>query len=134
MTLAIDEKIRFPTVDDYIADQPAPLRATLTQLRKVIAEAAPDAEELISYQMPAFRFHGRFVWYAATKNHIGLYVLPIVLKVFKERLAGYELTKSTIRFPLNEPIPEALVTEIIEYGVKINLERVLMKNAGKSQK
>lgn len=132
--MTTDKKVRFSTVGEYIATQPATPRATLEQLRKIIRKAAPNAEESISYQMPAFRFHGRFVWYAATKNHIGLYILPKVLNVFKEQLSGYELTKSTIRFPLDEPIPEELVTEIIQYGVKINLEWALMKDAAKSKK
>ncbi|CAN5558905.1 DUF1801 domain-containing protein [soil metagenome] len=125
----MDEKISFSTVDEYMAIQSPPLRATLEQLRKTIQKAAPDAEELISYQMPAFRFHGRFLWYAVNKNHIGLYVLPKVLNAFKEQLTGYKRTKSAIHFPIAEPIPEELVTGIVKYGVKINLENALLKKA-----
>jgi uncharacterized protein YdhG (YjbR/CyaY superfamily) len=121
------ETTKLSTVEEYMSSQSAQVRATLEELRQIIKKAAPEAEELLSYQMPAFRFHGKLVWYAVTKHHYGLYILPKVLQIFKEKLAAYKQTKSAIHFPLDEPIPEDLVTEIIRYAVKQNLDAVLVK-------
>ncbi len=123
----------FSTVDEYFAAQPDEVRQTLEQFRQLISRAAPDADEVLSYQMPAFRFQGRFVWYAICKNHYGLYVLPAVLQAFKKQLGDYELTKSTIRFPLNTPLPETLITGIIRYAVQYNLERQALTKIAKAK-
>lgn len=128
------QKDQFSTIDDYIAFQPAPLRAALEQLRQTIKKAAPDAEEVISYQMPAFRFHGMLVYFAALKNHFGFYPMPQALVAFKDKLTSYELGKGTIKFPLDKPLPVKLVTEIVKFRVKENLDKKLLKEVVKKTK
>ena len=125
-----NQKVRFSTIDEYIAFQPENRRVTLEQLRQTIKLAAPDAEEVISYQMPAFKFHGMLAYFAAHKNHYGLYV-PKILHVFKEKLVGYKNAKATIQFPYNEPVPVKLITEIIKYAAKVNLDKELAKKVKK---
>src|SRR4051812_5579975 len=110
----VTKKVQFSTIDEYIALQPSQLRATLEQLRQIIKKAAPDAEEVISYQMPGFKFQGMLVWFAATKNHYGFYPFSKTLEVFKNKLKPYDLSKGTIRFPLDKPLPVKLITEIVK--------------------
>lgn len=128
------EKVGFSTVDEYLRAQPVAIRAVLEQLRQTIKNAAPEAQELISYQMPAFRFHGRFVWYAANKNHCGLYILPKVLQEFRDKLSAYKLTKSAIQLPFDKPLPTEVVIEIITYAVQENLATAQLKDAAKQRK
>jgi uncharacterized protein YdhG (YjbR/CyaY superfamily) len=111
----------FTTVDEYIASFPKNIQIILRELRQAIREAAPEAEESISYQMPAFKLNGTLMWFAAFKNHIGLYPKITAIEVFKQELAGYEVSKGTIRFPINEPVPLNLVKKIVKYRVKENL-------------
>ena len=99
---------KFSTIDEYLALQTKEVRAILQQLRQTIQKAAPDAEEVISYSMPAFKFHGMLVWFAAWKNHYGIYV-PSVLAIFKDKLAAYETTKATVRFPYDKPDRKSVV-------------------------
>ena len=81
-------------IDSYIEQQPENVRVILEELRQTIQKAVPGAEELISYQMPAFRFHGRLVWFAAFKNHYSIFIRQNVLRSFKEELKSFELSKS----------------------------------------
>jgi len=122
------------TVKEYIALQPAKVRTTLEQLRQTIRKAAPEAEEVISYQMPGFKFYGMLVWYAVTKNHYGLYPMANAIRVFKDKLKEYELSKGTIRFPIDKPLPVKLITEIVKFRVKENLEKKLLKEVLKKSK
>jgi len=110
----------FKTTDEYIATFPPNVQSLLQQLRQVIKEAAPEAEEAISYQMPAFKLNGILVWFAAFKNHIGFYPKTSAIEAFKDELSGYELSKGTIRFPLNRPIPFEVVRKIVKFRVKEN--------------
>jgi uncharacterized protein YdhG (YjbR/CyaY superfamily) len=126
--------MEFRNVDEYLSGQSAETRDTLEQLRHIIRTAAPEAEEIISYQMPAFRYHGMLVWYAGYKGHIGMYVLPGVLLAFRDRLNVYELSKSAIRFPLTQPLPEELISEIIMYAANNNLDRKKQKESAKARK
>jgi len=127
-------KIECKNIDEYMALQPEQKRAFLNLLRQTIKKAAPEATESISYRMPSFKFHGILAYFAAFENHYGLYVLPEVLQVFKDKFKGYKLAKATIQFPINEPLPEKLVTELIKYAVQVNLERKFVKEAAKKQK
>lgn len=122
------------TVDAYIAAQPEALRPGLYQLRRLIRTAAPDAQEVISYGMPAYKLHGMLAYFSIHKNHYGLYVMPPVLAAFRDRLRGYGLAKSTIRFPFGEPIPEALIEEIIRFGAESNRARKEAQDAAKGKK
>ena len=124
------QKVRVSTIDEYIDFQPEPIRATLEQLRQTIKLAAPESEEVISYAMPAFKFHGMLAYFAAHKNHYGLYV-PKVLHTFKEKLATYKTSMATIQFPYTEPVPVELITEIIKYAAKFNLDKELAKKVKK---
>jgi uncharacterized protein YdhG (YjbR/CyaY superfamily) len=113
------------SVEEYLAALPEGLRVALEQLRKTIKAAAPDATETISYQMPAFRDHGRIlVYYAAFKDHCSLF--PASMKVIADHeaeLAGYDASKGTIRFHPAKPLPAALVTKIVKARIEENAAR-----------
>jgi uncharacterized protein YdhG (YjbR/CyaY superfamily) len=110
----------FKTIDEYIAAFPKNIQSILEELRQAIKESAPEAEETISYQMPAFKLNGILVWFAAHKNHIGFYPKTSAIETFKQELSDYEISKGTIRFPLDKPIPLDLVKKIVKYRVKEN--------------
>jgi uncharacterized protein YdhG (YjbR/CyaY superfamily) len=113
----------FKTVNEYIATFPKNVQNILEELRQSIRESAPEAEEVISYQMPAFKLNGILVWFAAFKNHIGFFPKTSAIEAFKEELSNYEVSKGTVRFPLDKPIPLDLVRKIVKYRVKENLAR-----------
>lgn len=121
------EKGLFTTVDEYIALQPAPRRAGLKLLRKTIREAAPDAVETISYQMPAYKLSGMLVFFSATNTHYGFYPTSSPMIPFHEKLKPYSTSKGAIRFPFDKPIPVKLVTEIVKWKVKENLAKEVIK-------
>ena len=111
-------------IDEYISQQPEHMRATLEQLRRIIKETAPGAEELISYRMPAFRYHGMLAGFAAAKNHYGFYPWNgRTTTQFKDELKDYETSKGAIRFPKDKPIPVRLVKKIIKARMKENIEK-----------
>jgi len=114
-------------IDDYIARFPKDVQAILEQLRATIREAAPDAEEAISYQMPTFRLKGNLVHFAAYKNHIGFYPTPSGIEKFKKELSVYEGAKGSVKFPIDEPFPFDLISEIVRFRVQENLERAKAK-------
>jgi len=106
------------TIDAYIAAAPAEVRPILEKIRQTIAAAAPEAQEVISYRIPAFRGKGILVYFAAFKNHIGLYP-PISGDAKLEKdLARYAGPKGNLQFPLDEPIPYALIKRIVKLRVK----------------
>lgn len=113
----------FRTVDEYIATFPRDAQTVLEELRHVIRDSAPGAKEAISYQIPVFRLNGDLVWFAAFKGHIGFYPRASAVEAFKEKLSKYEVSKGTIKFPLNEPIPFDLIKEIVRFRVKENVGR-----------
>lgn len=104
-------------VDAYIQGFPEQTRVLLEQMRRIIRAAAPDAREVISYRMPAYKLKGILVYFAAFKNHIGFYPTSSGVAVFKKRLEGYKTSKGAIQFPLNQPLPEELITEIVWFRV-----------------
>lgn len=114
---------KFETVDEYLSLLPPQATELIASLRRVIRQAAPEAEEVISYNMPAFKWNGILVWYAAFKNHIGLYPKASAIVAFKSALGPYKTSKGAIQFPIDEPIPAALVTKIVKYRVKENTRR-----------
>ena len=117
------ETKKFKTIDQYLASLPKNSRDISQQLRKVIREAAPEAEEVISYNMPAFRYHGVLVYFAAHKEHIGFYPVSSAIRAFKDELLRYETSKGTIKFPIVKGIPATLVKKIVKFRVKENLEK-----------
>jgi uncharacterized protein YdhG (YjbR/CyaY superfamily) len=113
----------FKTIDEYIATFPNNVQSILQELRQVIRDSAPEAEETISYQIPAFKLNGILVWFAAFKNHIGFYPKSSATEAFKKELSDYEVSKGTIRFPLDKPIPFELVRKIVKHRVEENLSK-----------
>jgi uncharacterized protein YdhG (YjbR/CyaY superfamily) len=113
----------FKTIDEYIATFPKDVQVILEELRQTIRDAAPGAEEVISYQMPAFKQNGMLVWFAAFKNHIGFFPKVSAIEAFKTELSDYELSKGTVRFPLNKPIPFDIVKKMVMCRVKENLNK-----------
>jgi uncharacterized protein YdhG (YjbR/CyaY superfamily) len=118
---------KFKTVDEYFSALPPKTRNILKGLRKTIREVAPQAEELISYNMPAFKLHGMLVYYAAYDQHIGFYPTSSPMKVFKDELADYKTSKGAIQFPIEKTIPATLVKKIVRFRVKENLEKEAKK-------
>ena len=116
--MAANKKIK--TTDEYIATFPKNVQIILEDVRQAIREAAPEAKERISYQMPAFEQNGILVWFAAFKKHIGFFPKVSAIEAFKEKLSSYQTSKGTIQFPLNEPIPFDLIKEIVKFRVKEN--------------
>lgn len=108
-------------INEYIATFPEEIRQILEQIRQTIRKAAPDAEETISYQMPAFRQKRILVYFAAFKNHIGFFPTPGGIEAFKNELPDFEVSKGTIKLPLDKPIPYELISRIVAFRVKENL-------------
>lgn len=115
------------TIDEYIAASPPEVQEILQQIRATIREAAPEAEEKISYRMPTFFLHGNLVHFAAHTGHIGFYPEPSGIEAFKDELAGYKQSKGAVQFPLGQPIPYELIRRITEFRVQENLERAKTK-------
>lgn len=114
------EKIEFKDVDAYIALQPENVRVMLEQFRQTIKEAAPDAEEVISYQMPAYKYKGILVYFAAYKNHIGFYPTGSSIVAFKDAISAYKSSKGAIQFRLDTPLPLGLISDIVKFRVSEN--------------
>ena len=110
-------------VNEYIAAFEPHIQERLQQMRQAIKKAAPAAEELISYRMPAYKYHGVLVYFAGYKNHTGFYATPTGHAAFKELLAVYKEGKGSVQFPHNQPLPLALISRIVKFRVKENLER-----------
>jgi uncharacterized protein YdhG (YjbR/CyaY superfamily) len=107
-------------VPAYIAAAPRPVQAILKRVRGIVRKAIPAAEESISYQIPTYKLHGRpVIYFAAFKEHYSLYPSNTrLVAAFKDQLAGYELSKGTIRFPLSEPVPVKLIEAIVKFRAK----------------
>ncbi len=108
---------RFSSIDDYIGTFPDDRQALLEDMRATIKAAAPEAEECISYNMPAFALHGILVYFAAQKNHIGFYPTASGIAAFKDELSAYEGTKGAVRFPVDQPLPLELIRRIVQFRV-----------------
>lgn len=114
------DKVKFQTVDEYIMQFPIEVQDILQKLRLIIKEAAPEAEETISYQMPAFSLNGTLVYFAVWKKHIGFYPTSSGINAFKEELLPYKGTKGSIHFPLSKALPTELITKIVKFRVAEN--------------
>jgi uncharacterized protein YdhG (YjbR/CyaY superfamily) len=119
------------TIDEYIAGFPPEIQAILQQVRATIHAAAPEATETISYQMPTFALHGNLVHFAAFKHHIGFYPTPSGTAQFQQALAPYKGGKGSVRFPLDQPIPYELITEIVRFRAAENLAKAAAKRKRK---
>lgn len=118
---------KFKTVEEYISSFPPKTVELLEELRKTIKQAAPGAKEVVSYNVPAFQFHGMLVYYAAFKGHIGFYPTPSGIAAFKKELAAYKGAKATIQFPLDRPLPLELVSRMVKFRVEENAAKAEAK-------
>src|ERR1700730_11450147 len=108
-------------IDEYLAALPEPARSTLNKLRAAIRSAAPaEAAETISYGLPAFKYKGTLVWFAAFSNHCSLFPTARVIKAFKTELKPYSTSKGTIHFSMNNPLPASLVRKLVKARVAQN--------------
>ena len=111
------------SIDEYIAGFPKDVQGMLEKIRSTIKKAAPDAEETISYRMPTFTLKGNLVHFAAFKRHIGFYPTPTATAKFQRELSAYKGAKGSVQFPLDQPIPFALISKVVKFRAKENLER-----------
>ena len=114
-------------VDEYIAAFPTATQKLLKQIREIITNAAPDAEEVLSYHMPAYKLHGVLVYFAAYKNHIGFYPGASGIEQFKKEITAYKWAKGSVQFPLHQKLPIALITKIVAFRVKENFAKPAFK-------
>lgn len=123
----------FNNIDEYIAQFPDDVRELLEKMRAAIQKAAPGAEEAISYGMPAFKYNGALVWFAAYKNHIGFYPTGSGIEAFTSELSGYKTSKGAVQFPIGKPLPLALVAMIVKFKVKENEEKKKAKESARKK-
>src|SRR5665647_590449 len=114
-------------VDEYISGFPKDIQKILEQLRVTITVAAPQATEVISYGMPAFKMNGMLAWFAAHTNHIGFYPGASGINAFQKELSIYKWAKGSVQFPFDKPLPLKLITKIIKFRVNENLHKANMK-------
>jgi len=125
----------YQSVDEYLAACPEEVRAVLDRVRQTVRKAAPEAEEGIGYQMPAYRLHGTLLYFAGWKGHWALYPATGTLaEAFAEQLKPYEVAKGTIKFPYGKPVPVRLITAITKYRVRENLAAAAAKAAARAAK
>ncbi len=116
------------TVDEYINTFQDPKKSLLSEMRQKIKNWVPDSEEVISYRMPAYKLNGVLVYFGAFKDHIGFFPTGLGVERFKDELSDYKISKGTIQFPLNKPIPYDLVEKIVRFRVQQNLEKKKKNN------
>lgn len=115
------------SVDEYISGFPKNIQDILEQVRATVKKAAPGAEEAIKYAIPTLTLKGNLVHYAAFKNHIGFYPAPSGTEEFKTELSAYKSGKGSVQFPLDKPMPLTLITKIVKFRVRENLEKAAIK-------
>ncbi len=116
------------SIDDYIANFPENVQKIMMELRVVINASAPDAEETISYCIPAFTLEGPLVYFAAYKNHIGFYPTSSGIAAFKQELSAYKGGRGSIKFPIDHPLPLQLIGRIVRFRVAENLEKAAARS------
>jgi uncharacterized protein YdhG (YjbR/CyaY superfamily) len=122
-------KKQFKTIDEYIKTFPEDVQKLLEKIRQAIRKAAPEAVETISYQMPTFNLDGKYlIYFAAWKNHIGFYPIPAGDKAFQKELSPYTGAKSSVRFPIDKPIPYDLVKKLVMFRIKENQGKKKLRN------
>jgi uncharacterized protein YdhG (YjbR/CyaY superfamily) len=121
-------------VESYISSYPAPTQKLLKQLRSIIRKTAPAADEVISYQMPAYKLHGVLVYFAGYAHHIGFYPGASGIANFKKEITGYKNAKGSVQFPLDKPLPLDLIRQIVEFRVLENQKKAEIKQLQKENK
>lgn len=129
-----EPKTSFQSIDEYIAGFPADVQEKLQQLRAAIQAAAPAAQEKISYQMPTFYLYGNLVHFAAFKKHIGFYPTPSGITSFAKELSGYQNAKGSVQFPLDQPLPLELISEMVKFRVLENVQAEQQRKSKKGEK
>ena len=121
-------KLKKPkNITEYIAGFPTEVQKPMNELRSTIMKAAPGAEEVISYGIPAFKLDGMLVYFAAYANHIGFYPTPSGIEKFKKELSAFKTSKGAVQFPHNKPLPLDLIARIVSFRTKENLQKTEMK-------
>ena len=126
-----NKKSGINSIDEYIATFPKDIQKILEELRTTIKEAAPGAEEKISYQLPTFFLNGNLVHFAAFKKHIGFYPTPSGIEAFQKELSVYEGAKGSVQFPIDEPMPLKLIRRIVKFRVAENIKKAKIKSVAK---
>lgn len=114
-------------IESYIASFPLPVQTILRQIRALVRETAPEAQEAISYGMPTFKLHGNLVHFAAYKSHIGFYPVPSGIEAFQAELSAYKMGKGSVQFPLDQPMPYDLIRRIVAFRVDENQAKAAAK-------
>lgn len=117
------DKNSLNNIDKYIAQFPKETQQLLKQIRALVNQAAPEAEETIKYGMPTFVLNGNLVHFAGYKNHIGFYPIPTAIKAFEKELSIYKRGKGSVQFPLDKPLPLPLIKKIIAFRIAENLQK-----------
>ncbi len=121
-------KVKIPgNIDEYIAGYPEDIQNILVKMRSAVREAAPEAQEKISYRMPSFTLRGMLLYFAAHTSHLGFYPFKSAIKAFESELEPYHTSKGTIQFPYNKPLPINLIKRIVKLRVEENLAKAALK-------
>lgn len=110
-------------IDVYVEQFPTATQKQLNKLRNIIKSTAPAAEEMISYKMPAYKLNGMLVYFAGYKAHVGFYPTPSGIKNFLPKLKGYKCSKAAVQFPIDQPLPESIIKEIVAFRIKENASK-----------
>lgn len=121
----------FKDVDDYIQSFPKETQVLLETIRATIQKAAPKAEEYIGYAMPAYKINGPLVYFGGYKTHIGFYPAGSGIAAFEKEFGAYKFSKGAVQFPLDKKLPLALITKIVKFRLKENIEKEKVKAAKK---
>ncbi|MEZ6107749.1 MAG: DUF1801 domain-containing protein [Pirellulaceae bacterium] len=121
------------TIDDYIAGFPEDVRVILERIRRIVKEAAPEAEEGIRYRIPTFVLGGNLVHFAAFAHHVGFYPTPSGIGRFKEELAIYHSAKGSVQFPLDSRMPYGLIKRIVKFRVRENRDKLSAKQPARKR-
>jgi len=125
-------KVRFNSIDDYVATFPEEIQKILEELRGTIRAAAPDAEETISYQIPTFTLNGKYlIYFAGWKTHIAMYPIPSGSEAFNKEVSQYVEGKGALKFPLDKPLPLKLISKVVKFRVAENLKKAEIKSSKK---
>ncbi len=130
----MQNNIKSKNVDEYIKLFPKDIHLVLQKIRTIIISVVPNAEEIISYNMPAYKQHGVLVYFAAYKNHIGFYPTSSGVRVFADYLKNYKTSKGAIQFPIDKPLPATLIKKIVRFRMIEDKERAMANEILRNKK
>ena len=121
--------MKFTSINEYISTLPENAQKAMGEIIAAIKDVVPDAEEHISYNMPAFKVNGEyFIHFSAWKNHIGMYPIPAGNEAFQKQIEQYRSAKSSLNFPLDKPMPIKLIEKVIKFRIAENLKSAKVKS------